>query len=49
MENFTYYALAIIVLVVGLVILKKVTTCLIKAAVAVAMIVCIAVIYWLLT
>ena len=38
MDNFLYYAFALVVLVVGLFILKKVATCMIKMAVGVIMI-----------
>ena len=47
MNDFGYYALALVVLVVGLLILKKVATCMIKAMVAVVMIAVLAVLYWL--
>lgn len=45
MNDFGYYALVLVVLVVGL--LKKVATCMIKAMVAVVMIAVLAVLYWL--
>lgn len=38
MSEFAYYAFALIVLVVGLTIVKKVATCMVKMAVAVIMI-----------
>ncbi len=38
MNDFGYYALALVVLVVGLFVLKKVATCMIKAMVAVVMV-----------
>lgn len=47
MNEFGCYALALVVLVVGLLILKKVATCMIKAMVAVVMIAVLAVLYWL--
>ena len=43
MNDFGYYALALVVLVVGLFVLKKVATCMIKAMVAVVMIAVLAV------
>lgn len=46
-NDFGYYALALVVLVVGLFVLKKVATCMIKAMVAVVMIAVLAVLYWL--
>ena len=47
MANFLYYAFALVVLVVGLFILKKVATCMIKMAVGVIMIAVLFAIYWL--
>ena len=47
MDNFLTYAIALIVLVVGLLIVKKVTTCMIKATVAIVMVVFLAILYWL--
>lgn len=47
MDNFLYYAFAIVVLVVGLFILKKVATCMIKMVVGIVMIAVLAAIYWL--
>ena len=47
MDNFLYYAFALVVLVVGLFILKKVATCMIKMAVGVLMIAVLFTIYWL--
>ena len=38
MSNFAYYAFALIVLIVGLMILKKVATCMVKMVVAFIMI-----------
>lgn len=46
-DNFLYYAFALVVLVVGLFILKKVATCMIKMAVGVIMIAVLFTIYWL--
>lgn len=46
MDNFLYYAFALVVLVVGLFILKKVATCMIKMAVGVIMIAVLFAIYW---
>lgn len=47
MNDFGYYALALVVLVVGLLIVKKVATCMIKTLVAVVMVAVLAVLYWL--
>ena len=47
MDNFLYYAFALVVLLVGLFILKKVATCMIKMAVGVIMIAVLFAIYWL--
>lgn len=47
MNDFGYYALALVVLVVELFVLKKVATCMIKAMVAVVMVAVLAVLYWL--
>ena len=47
MDNFLYYAFALVVLVVCLFILKKVATCMIKMAVGVIMIAVLFAIYWL--
>lgn len=47
MDNFLYYAFALVVLVVGLFILKKIATCMIKMAVGVIMIAVLFAIYWL--
>ena len=47
LDNFLYYAFALVVLVVGLFILKKVATCMIKMAVGVIMIAVLFAIYWL--
>ena len=47
MDNFLYYAFALVVLVVGLFILKKVATCMVKMVVGVIMIAVLFAIYWL--
>lgn len=47
MNDFGYYALVLVVLVVGLFVLKKVATCMIKAMVAVVMIAVLAVLYYI--
>lgn len=47
MSNFAYYAFALIVLIVGLMILKKVATCMIKMVVAFIMIAILLGVYWL--
>ena len=47
MDDFLYYAFALVVLVVGLFNLKKVATCMIKMAVGVIMIAVLFAIYWL--
>lgn len=47
MSNFAYYAFALIVLIVGLMILKKVATCMVKMVVAFIMIAVLLGVYWL--
>nr|WP_295306664.1 sulfate transporter [uncultured Prevotella sp.] len=47
MSNFAYYAFALIVLIVGLMILKKVATCMVKMVVAFIMIAILLGVYWL--
>ena len=47
MDNFLYYAFALVALVVGLFILKKVATCLVKTVVGVILVAVLAAIYWL--
>ncbi len=47
MHNFLYYALALVVLVVGLFILKKVATCMVRMVVTAIMVAVLAAIYWL--
>lgn len=46
-NNFVTYAIALVILVVGLLIVKKVTTCMIKATVAIVMVAFLAILYWL--
>lgn len=45
--NFLYYAFALVALVVGLFILKKVATCMVKMVVGVILVAVLAAIYWL--
>ena len=47
MDNFLYYAFALVALVVGLFTLKKVATCLVKTVVGVILVAVLAAIYWL--
>ena len=47
MNDFGYYIFALVILVVGILIVKKVTTCLIKATVAIVVIAILAFAYWL--
>lgn len=47
MDNFLYYAFALVVLVIGLFILKKVATCMVKMAVGAVLIAVLFAIYWL--
>ena len=47
MDNFLYYAFALVVLVIGLFILKKVATCMVKMAVDAVLIAVLFAIYWL--
>ena len=47
MDNFGYYVFALLVLIVGFLIVKKVATCMIKAVVAIIVLVVLAGIYWL--
>ena len=47
MSNFAYYAFALIVLIVGVMILKKVATCMVKMVVAFIMIAILLGVYWL--
>lgn len=46
-NDFLYYAFALVALVVGLFILKKVATCLVKTVVGVILVAVLAAIYWL--
>ena len=46
-NNFLYYAFALVALVVGFFILKKVATCLVKTVVGVILVAVLAAIYWL--
>ena len=47
MSNFAYYTFALIVMIVGLMILKKVATCMVKMVVAFIMIAILLGVYWL--
>ncbi len=47
MENFGYYVFALVVLIVGFMIVKKVATCMIKAVVGVIVLAVLAAVYWL--
>ena len=47
MSDFGYYAFALIVLIVGLIILKKVATCMVKTVVTVIVIAVLLGAYWL--
>lgn len=47
MDNFGYYVFALIVLIVGFVVVKKVATCLIKVIVGIVVLAVLAGIYWL--
>ncbi len=47
MNNFAYYIFALIVLIVGFFIVKKVATCMIKAVVTVIVLAILGGIYWL--
>lgn len=46
MSNFAYYAFALIVLIVGLMILKKVATCMVKMVVTFIMMAVLLGVYW---
>ena len=46
-NNFLYYAFALAALVVGLLILKRVATCMIKTVVGIIMVAVLFAIYWL--
>ena len=47
MDNFMYYAFALVALVVGLFILKKVATCMVKMVVGASLVAVLVAIYWL--
>ena len=47
MDNFLYYAFALAALVIGIVVLKKVATCMIKMVVGSIMVLVLLAIYWL--
>lgn len=47
MEDFGYYVFALVVLIVGFMIVKKVATCMIKAIVGIIVLAILAGIYWL--
>lgn len=47
MENFGYYVFALVVLIVGFMIVKKVATCMIKTVVGIVVLAILAGIYWL--
>lgn len=47
MENFGYYVFALVVLIVGFMIVKKVATCMIKTVVCIVVLAILAGIYWL--
>ncbi len=47
MDNFVYYVFALVVLVVGFLIVKKVATCLVKTVVSLIVLAVLAGIYWL--
>jgi hypothetical protein len=47
MDNFLYYAFALAALVIGIVVLKKVATCMIKMVVGSIMVLVLLTIYWL--
>lgn len=46
MDDFGYYILALVVLVVGFLIVKKVATCLVKTIVGILVLAILAGIYW---
>ena len=46
MSNFGYYIFALVLLVVGIMVVKKVTTCLFKATVAIVLVAILAIAYW---
>lgn len=46
MDDFGYYIFALVVLVVGFLIVKKVATCLVKTIIGIVVLVILAGIYW---
>lgn len=46
MDDFGYYIFALVVLVVGFLIVKKVTTCLVKTIIGILVLAILAGIYW---
>lgn len=46
MDDFGYYILALVVLVVGFLIVKKVATCLVKTIIGILLLAILAGIYW---
>lgn len=46
MDDFGYYIFALVVLVVGFLIVKKVTTCLVKTIIGILVLAVLAGIYW---
>lgn len=47
MDDFGYYIFALVVLVVGFLIVKKVATCLVKTIIGIVVLVILAGIYWM--
>lgn len=47
MDDFGYYIFALVVLVVGFLIVKKVATCLVKAIIGIVVLAILAGIYWM--
>lgn len=47
MENFGYYIFCLVAIVVAFIVVKKITGCLIKAALLLAVVVALAAIYWM--
>ena len=47
MDNIGYYIFALVAIMVAFLIVKKVTTCMIKSAVLIALVVILAAVYWL--
>ncbi|MCI6161778.1 MAG: sulfate transporter [Prevotellaceae bacterium] len=46
MENIIYYAIALIVIVIGVVTLKKIASCMIKSIVMLAVVAALTYLYW---